>query len=63
MKVTLDAWPILLDGSDKLRNAALGWVDYCNGTRDTYYANLRRKNGRQEPYNVCNPVLICCFPC
>lgn len=31
---------------------ALAWVDYCNGTRDTYYANLRRKNGRQEPYNV-----------
>ncbi|KAM7189910.1 putative alpha-L-arabinofuranosidase C [Naviculisporaceae sp. PSN 640] len=31
---------------------ALGWVEYCNGTKDTYYANLRRKNGRQEPYNV-----------
>lgn len=31
---------------------ALGWVEYCNGTSDTYYANLRRKNGRQEPYNV-----------
>ncbi|PGH27373.1 hypothetical protein AJ80_00851 [Polytolypa hystricis UAMH7299] len=31
---------------------ALGWVDYCNGTKNTYYANLRRKNGREEPYNV-----------
>ncbi|KAL5361666.1 Arabinosidase C [Aspergillus floccosus] len=31
---------------------ALAWVEYCNGTRDTYYANLRRKNGREEPYNV-----------
>ncbi|KKK22722.1 hypothetical protein P175DRAFT_0499024 [Aspergillus ochraceoroseus IBT 24754] len=31
---------------------ALAWLEYCNGTRDTYYANLRRKNGRQEPYNV-----------
>lgn len=31
---------------------ALAWVEYCNGTRNTYYANLRRKNGRQEPYNV-----------
>ncbi|RAL11540.1 alpha-N-arabinofuranosidase [Aspergillus homomorphus CBS 101889] len=31
---------------------ALAWVDYCNGTRDTYYANLRRKHGREEPYNV-----------
>ncbi|KAJ6447025.1 alpha-L-arabinofuranosidase [Purpureocillium lavendulum] len=31
---------------------ALGWVEYCNSSKDTYYANLRRKNGRQEPYNV-----------
>lgn len=40
---------LMLSTADHL---ALGWVDYCNGTRDTYYANLRRKNGRQEPYNV-----------
>ncbi|KAJ4424509.1 hypothetical protein N0V82_000833 [Gnomoniopsis sp. IMI 355080] len=31
---------------------ALAWVDYCNGTRDTHYANLRRQNGHPEPYNV-----------
>lgn len=31
---------------------ALAWVDYCNGTRNTYFANLRRKNGREEPYNI-----------
>ncbi|KAI5300251.1 hypothetical protein KEM56_002611 [Ascosphaera pollenicola] len=31
---------------------AMAWVEYCNGTRDTYYANLRRKNGHHEPYNV-----------
>jgi hypothetical protein len=31
---------------------ALAWVEYCNGTKDTYYANLRRKNGHPEPYNV-----------
>lgn len=31
---------------------ALAWVEYCNGTRDTYYANLRRANGHAEPYNV-----------
>ncbi|KAJ1299917.1 hypothetical protein OPQ81_005358 [Rhizoctonia solani] len=24
---------------------ALAWVEYCNGTKDTYYANLRRQNG------------------
>ncbi|TFK80982.1 glycoside hydrolase family 51 protein [Polyporus arcularius HHB13444] len=32
---------------------ALHWLEYCNGTGDTYYANLRRKNaGRDEPYGV-----------
>ena len=31
---------------------ALAWVEYCNGTKDTYYANLRRKNGHPEPYSV-----------
>lgn len=31
---------------------AANWVEYCNGTGDTYYANLRRKNGSEEPYNV-----------
>lgn len=31
---------------------ALAWVEYCNGTRDTYWANLRRENGHREPYGV-----------
>lgn len=31
---------------------ALAWVEYCNGTKNTYYANLRRKNGHPEPYNI-----------
>lgn len=31
---------------------ALAWVEYCNGTKNTYYANLRRQNGHVEPYNV-----------
>jgi len=31
---------------------ASNWVEYCNGTGDTYYANLRRKNGYKEPFNV-----------
>ncbi|KAI0161550.1 glycoside hydrolase superfamily [Xylariaceae sp. FL1272] len=31
---------------------ALAWVEYCNGILDTYYANLRRKNGHPEPYKV-----------
>ncbi|MGQ9631328.1 MAG: alpha-N-arabinofuranosidase [bacterium] len=31
---------------------ASNWVDYCNGARNTHYADLRRKNGREEPYGV-----------
>lgn len=31
---------------------ALGWIEYCNSSHDTYYANLRRFNGHPEPYNV-----------
>lgn len=30
----------------------LSWVEYCNYDGDTYYANLRRKNGREKPYRV-----------
>ena len=31
---------------------AAAWVEYCNGTGGTYWANLRRENGNEEPYNV-----------
>lgn len=31
---------------------ALAWVEYCNSDGNTYYANLRRQNGRDKPYNV-----------
>jgi alpha-N-arabinofuranosidase len=31
---------------------ASNWVEYCNGTGDTHYANLRRKHGYPEPFNV-----------
>ncbi|KAF8317909.1 glycoside hydrolase [Clavulina sp. PMI_390] len=32
---------------------AINWVEYCNGTGDTYYANLRRTNtGKDEPHGV-----------
>ena len=40
-------------------NAGLGtiddarhWVEYCNEPRHTYWADQRRKNGRDEPYKV-----------
>ena len=31
---------------------AQAWVEYCNGTGNTYWANRRRANGHPEPYNV-----------
>ncbi len=31
---------------------AVNWVEYCNGTGDTYYANLRRSHGYEEPFGV-----------
>lgn len=40
-------------------NAGLGtvdearqWVEYCNESRTTYWADMRRKNGREKPYGV-----------
>jgi len=38
-------------GTGTLDEAA-AWVEYCNSTLDTTYANLRRKHGQAEPYNV-----------
>jgi alpha-L-arabinofuranosidase len=31
---------------------ALAWVEYCNGERDTYWANRRRQHGHADPYRV-----------
>lgn len=28
------------------------WVEYCNGTGNSYYADLRREHGYPEPFNV-----------
>jgi alpha-N-arabinofuranosidase len=40
-------------------NAGLGtiedarnWVEYCNESRETYWAQQRRRNGRKEPWKV-----------
>jgi alpha-L-arabinofuranosidase len=38
-------------GTGTIEEAA-AWVEYCNGTGDTYYANMRRANGHLEPYRV-----------
>lgn len=37
---------------------ALGWLEYCNSDRNSYYANLRRKNGREKPYKASSPVFL-----
>jgi len=31
---------------------AMNWVEFCNGTTDSKYANLRRSLGYEEPFNV-----------
>src|SRR4029078_3898708 len=31
---------------------ARDWVEYTNSDKHTYWADLRRKNGRDQPYNV-----------
>lgn len=28
------------------------WLEYCNLSSDSYFAQLRRVNGREEPYGV-----------
>jgi alpha-N-arabinofuranosidase len=33
-------------------NEAREWVEYTNESRRTYWADQRRKNGREKPYNV-----------
>jgi alpha-L-arabinofuranosidase len=38
-------------GTGTIQEAA-NWVEYCNGTGNTFYANLRRKYGHNEPHNV-----------
>lgn len=31
---------------------AAAWVEYCNGTGDTVFAKMRRKNGNERPFGV-----------
>ncbi|MCR6657717.1 MAG: alpha-N-arabinofuranosidase [Opitutus sp.] len=38
-------------GTGTIEDAA-NWVEYCNAPVGTYYADLRAKNGRVEPYKV-----------
>ncbi len=38
-------------GDGDMREAR-DWVEYCNGTQNTYWANRRRANGAVEPHRV-----------
>lgn len=49
----LEAEPyICLNFGTGTLDEALAWLEYCNSTEDTFYANMRRENGHPEPYNV-----------
>jgi alpha-L-arabinofuranosidase len=49
----LDSEPyICLNMGTGTLDEAIAWVDYCNGTGGTAWAERRRANGHAEPYNV-----------
>jgi alpha-L-arabinofuranosidase len=43
---------ICINGSLGTVDDARQWVEYTNESRHTYWADQRRKNGREEPYKV-----------
>ena len=43
---------IVVNAGNGTPEEAAAWVEYCNSTKDTYYANLRKRYGHPEPYNV-----------
>ena len=49
----IDAEPYLcVNMGTGMLDEAQAWVEYCNGTGDTYWANLRRQHGHPDPYQV-----------
>jgi alpha-N-arabinofuranosidase len=49
----IDAEPyICVNMGSGTLDEAQAWVEYCNGTGNTYWANLRRQHGHEEPYRV-----------
>jgi alpha-N-arabinofuranosidase len=50
---TIDTEPYLcVNMGSGTMDEAQAWVEYCNGTADSYWANLRRQHGHEEPYGV-----------
>src|SRR5579862_9326330 len=50
-KINAEPYITINMGTGTMQDAA-DWVEYCNGTMNTYWANLRKKNGHPEPYIV-----------
>lgn len=50
-KIKAEPYICLNFGTETL-DEAIAWVEYTNYDGDTYYANLKRKNGREKPYKV-----------
>ena len=50
-KINAEPYITINMGTGTMQDAA-DWVEYCNGAMNTYWANLRKKNGHAEPYNV-----------
>jgi len=49
----IDAAPfICVNMGSGTMDEAQAWVEYCNGTGNTSWANLRRQHGHPEPYRV-----------
>jgi len=43
---------IVVNAGNGTPEEAARWVEFCNSTRSTHYANLRRRMGYPEPFNV-----------
>ncbi|MCK4300997.1 MAG: alpha-N-arabinofuranosidase, partial [Planctomycetes bacterium] len=50
-KVGAEPYVCVNTGTGTIEEAAQ-WVEYCNGSSDTHHADLRRRNGYEEPYGV-----------
>ncbi|MEM3658122.1 MAG: alpha-L-arabinofuranosidase C-terminal domain-containing protein [Candidatus Hadarchaeum sp.] len=43
---------IVVNAGNGTPEEAAHWVEYCNSSRETYYASLRRRYGHEKPYGV-----------
>ena len=50
-RLRVDPYICINAGTGSIEDARQ-WVEYCNETRPTYWADQRRKNGREKPWGV-----------